>query len=208
MLSFQVNPPPIELTKLFPEIFFGTPGDKEIRELNRWLRANRDKFVRLFHGTKKKYPIIEQGLLPCGRSRRNSLQSASGFVCLSVFPRTAEDFGRLGGNYNDEVVVYAVDTLVANLKPDTDQLRNRRMWGGGHYSHVGNTLADSLVYGSGARVKGKIYPNVLSIWIPPDIPAASPEEAKIGNLRPPMLDPGLKSAPGSAQGGHPSIENT
>ena len=52
--------------------------------------------------------------------------------------------------------VYAVIVKVQDLRPDKDQLFNKRRWDDS--KKIGDTLADSLVYGRGARVKRNIYP--------------------------------------------------
>jgi hypothetical protein len=57
--------------------------------------------------------------LPTSAKRRNSYQSTSGYVYLSVWPSLARTFGELGNPY-DDVVVYAVDIKVKELKPDLD----------------------------------------------------------------------------------------
>jgi hypothetical protein len=56
-----------------------------------------------------------------------------------------------------QIQVYSVEVPVRSLLPDLDQLRNRRMWDK-TLIPVGSTLAESLVIGHGARVKGKILP--------------------------------------------------
>jgi hypothetical protein len=62
---------------------------------------------------------MHQGLLPTSAKRRNSYQSTSVYVYLSVWPSLARTFGELGNPY-DDVVVYAVDIKVKELKPDLD----------------------------------------------------------------------------------------
>lgn len=145
--------------KSLPEMYDESP--ESIARLNKWLRSHKDTTVRLYHGTGARRPIMQQGLLPTSVKRRNSYQSTSGYVYLSVWPSLARMFGELGNPY-DEVVVYAVDIKVKELKPDLDQLYNKRATGA--YDYAGNTLADSLIIGHGARVRRKIWPYEITVF--------------------------------------------
>jgi hypothetical protein len=137
-------------------LFHGSPesDDPAIKELDQWLRGNPNAFVRLYHGTAKDHPIMASGLLPTTSNRRNSLQSRSGYVSLSVYESNARTFGELAYP-GKEIEVYAVTMCVRSLTADKDQLFNQRC-------HVGrkvkNSLAHSLVFGHGAQVKGKVDP--------------------------------------------------
>lgn len=148
----------------FRHLFYGQPSAREIREFSSWLRARPNAFVRLYHGTAAVNPIEEQGILPCSTARRNSLQSAAGYVCLSVFPGLAYDFGayaamnRPAAADGARVAVYPVTRTVRALLADLDQLRNRRLFAG---EAVGNSLAESLVHGRGARVRGRVDPGSI-----------------------------------------------
>lgn len=128
--------------------------------LRRFLRDHPNDFVSLYHGTSKQHPIMTQGLLPTSTGRKKSMQSGIGYVYLSVYPGMAFDFGRIAYP-GHEIVVYKVTTIIRRLKADLDQLRNQR-----HFAerNVGNTLAESLIFGSGARIKGKIEPMSLSLF--------------------------------------------
>lgn len=145
--------------KSLPEMYDESP--ESIARLNKWLRSHKDTTVRLYHGTGAGRPIMQQGLLPTSAKRRNSYQSTSGYVYLSVWPSLARMFGELSNPY-DEVVVYAVDIKVKELKPDLDQLYNKRATGA--YDYAGNTLADSLIIGHGARVRRKIWPYEITVF--------------------------------------------
>lgn len=142
------------------EAIYGSRSREEVRRLNAFLRDNPDRFIRLFHGTRVVHPVMEKGLLPTTTNRRNSYQSANGFVCLSVYPGMAYDFGNYaalnggGDAEGNRVAVYAVTVCLRRLLADRDQLNNRRAAG----TQVGNSLAESLIFGSGARVKGGIEP--------------------------------------------------
>ncbi|MEJ8837644.1 GNAT family N-acetyltransferase [Ramlibacter sp. AN1133] len=147
----------------FHHLFFGTPSAQDIAEFARWLRERPDCFVRLYHGTAAKHPVQEQGLLPTSMRRRNSYQSANGYVCASVYPSHAHQFGVMsalnsGGDVSGyRVAVYPVTVTLRRLCADLDQLRNRRMGG----VDCGNSLAESLIFGHGARMRGRVEPYAL-----------------------------------------------
>lgn len=132
-------------------------NQESINEFNQWLKAHKDDYVRLYHGTGARHNIKEEGLLKTSKHRRNSYQSENGYVYLSLYPQNARLFGELGNPY-DNTKVYSVDVKIKELKPDTDQLANKRFYD----KNIGDTLADSLVYGSGARVKRNILPYELN----------------------------------------------
>lgn len=142
------------------DLFYGKPTPERVKELARFLRNDPNRFITLYHGTDANLPIMQKGLLPTSATRRRSLQSSPGYVYLSVFPGSAEDFGRMG-NPGKPIQVYKVEVTVRRLLPDADQLGNKRLWGGDEYNQLGNSLAESLVYGHGARVKGKVDPYQL-----------------------------------------------
>lgn len=140
--------------KEWNDIFFDQPNVKRVKEFSSWLKSDPNRFLTLYHGTDATLPIMRQGLLPTSSSRRRSLQSAAGYVYLSVYPNMAYEFGRLGCPLRP-IVVYAVTVTVRRLLADLDQLSNKAAWAGLAYKP---TLANSLVYGHSARVKGKIDP--------------------------------------------------
>jgi adenylate kinase family enzyme len=136
-----------ELTSLFKDEF-----PEGIDALEDWLENNPTTLVRLYHGTSATAPIEKKGLLPTTMNRRNSYQSQSGYVYLSIFPEMAKTFAQMA--YPAQPVrVYTIEVPVYMLRPDTDQLNNKR-----HYSDYDgpDNLAASLIIGHGARVKGKI----------------------------------------------------
>ena len=132
----------------------GVPNAQKLADLKAWLTLHTDKYknesVVLFHSTGARIPVLEQGLKPTTVTRRRSFQSQSGFCYLAVTPERAHAFGRLGNQNNARV--YAVRILVKNLKADLDQLGNHRSVG----TEIGNSLAESILWGGGARVKGAI----------------------------------------------------
>lgn len=131
--------------------------EKDVRRFNQWLRTHADDYVRLYHGTASKFDIRHEGLKKTTAHRRHSYQSTSGFVYLSIYPSSARTFGEMAYPGQD-VTVYAVDIKIRELRPDTNQLVNRRRFGYGEFDHIGNTLADSLIFGHGARVSRAIRP--------------------------------------------------
>ena len=56
----------------FHHLFYGSPSRAEVADFSRWLRENRNAFVRLYHGTAAANPVLQQGLLPASQRRRNS----------------------------------------------------------------------------------------------------------------------------------------
>lgn len=155
------NPFDFSRDKQFHHLFYRIPEATDVKAFASWLSSHKNSFVRLFHGTSPRNKVMEQGLLPTSVNRRNSLQSAVGFVCLSVYPGAAHDFGSYASaNQSPDldgarVAVYPVVLTVRSLLADRDQLANRRAFAGEDH---GNTLAESLVFGRGARVRGRIEP--------------------------------------------------
>lgn len=141
----------------------GSLAEKLHKGFRQFLFANKDKSIRLYHGTSVKHDVADQGLLPTSRRRRLSLQSGSGYVYLSYDPMRALSFASAGYPTDKTLVIYAVEVPIRDLKPDGDQLRNKRMWSDGH-SAIGNSLADSFIYGGGARVRGTIWPYQVSLY--------------------------------------------
>ena len=142
----------IETNNPLAEVATGEASPEAVLRLARWLRANPDGWVRLYHGTAAHVPVGNQGLLPTSTRRRNSLRSRSGYVSFSIFPGHAEMFALLAFPRRS-VTVYGVDLRVRELRPDLDQLRNQRAWA---ERCVQPTLAHSLAYGHGAQVRGAV----------------------------------------------------
>lgn len=153
------------------ELFFTANPDQEtMKAFRQWLGSNKYQLLTLYHGTDdaSARQILRQGLKPTSASRRRSLSSSSGYVYLSVFPSSAEDFGRMG-NPTRKTVVFGVVVAVKNLKPDLDQINQKRYWSDGRAEFDKEDLAASLVIAHGARVKAKIPVNQL--WIVKGDPA-------------------------------------
>lgn len=142
----------IESHNPLAEVAKGEASPEAVLRLARWLRANPDGWVRLYHGTDARLPIETEGLRPTSVRRRNSLQSRSGYVSFSIYPGHAEMFALIAFPQR-AVTVYGVDLRVRELVPDTDQLRNQRIWA---ERCVRPTLAHSLAYGHGAQVRGVV----------------------------------------------------
>lgn len=142
----------IESHNPLAEVAKGEASPEAVLRLARWLRANPDGWVRLYHGTDARLPIETEGLRPTSVRRRNSLQSRSGYVSFSIYPGHAEMFALIAFPQR-AVTVYGVDLRVRELVPDTDQLRYQRIWA---ERCVQPTLAHSLAYGHGAQVRGAV----------------------------------------------------
>jgi hypothetical protein len=128
---------------------------KDLKEFKQILSRNRgEDYVILYHGTDAENPIMEEGLKRTTKKTKKSLQSQTGFVYLSIFPSMAKKFGEIGYPYAKEIKVYEVFIHFKDLVPDTDQLKNKRLWG--ENNSIGNSLADSFIYGHGARTKKDI----------------------------------------------------
>ena len=146
---------PIDLVNSkWRDLFFtDTPDPKMLKDLGSFLQANKnDPFVtiRLYHGTDADHPIDKDGLKATRASTAKSLQSAHGYVYLSVYPSMAKTFGEMAYP-RKQISVYAVDVPLTKLLPDKDQLKNKRHFAG---IETKGTLLDSLVVGHGARLKG------------------------------------------------------
>jgi hypothetical protein len=152
------------------DVFYGNPSPERIKALASFLRSDPNRFITLYHGTASDLPVMEEGLLPTSPSRAKSYQSSPGYVYLSVYPGNAKNFGELAYP-GEDITVYAVNVTARRLLPDTDQLANQRSVG----KEVGNSLAESLAIGHGARVKGAVGPMQLykaaakKLRLPPDI---------------------------------------
>jgi hypothetical protein len=134
----------------------GVPTAEKARAMTAWVKAHADRYrnelVVLYHGTDPSLPIETQGLKPTSATRRRSYQSANGYVYLANTPERAANFGALGNG--GRCVVYEIVARVRHLLPDRDQLDNQRSIG----VVVGNSIGESIVYGGGVRVRGRIAP--------------------------------------------------
>lgn len=132
---------------------------ENIKIFNKWLKEHKEDYVRLYHGTSSanRKSILEKGILKTTTQRRKSYQSAPGYVYLSRWPSSARMFGEMNNSSGTDV--YAVDIKIGRLKVDLDQLNNKRAYG----IESGNTLAESLLIGNGARCPLPIKPYELSL---------------------------------------------
>lgn len=132
----------------------GLPSKEKAADMAEWLKKHGSRFdltyTVLYHATSRDVPVLTEGLLPTGGGRRNFQQSRNGYVCLASTPEQAKGFGDMGTN--SDSVVYEVLVPVFKLAPDADQLNALRDAG----TEVGRGLAESIVYGGGARVRGAI----------------------------------------------------
>ena len=134
----------------------GTPSKEKVNVIKEFIDKNKDKYnptyIKFYHGTDPSIDIEKEGLLPTTKSRRRSFQSTSGYVYLANTPERAKVFGEMGNQ--GKSVVYEVIVPGHGLLADKDQLNNQRAAG----VNVGNSVAESIVYGGGVRIKGKIEP--------------------------------------------------
>lgn len=142
----------------FKDIIYAEPTEKNIDILNKFLRANKRKIIVMYHGTSPEHDILNNGLFTTKERTKRSRQSQPGFVYLSIYPDMAKTFGNLGYGISN-AVVYEVRVPIEFLKPDLDQIHNVRQFGG---INCGSTLADSILYGHGARVKGNLPPYMIT----------------------------------------------
>lgn len=148
---------------LFHKWIYGNPqayDKKRIAAFNSWLKAHEEEECELYHGTDAKLPILQQGLIKTTARTKKSYQSQTGYVYLSIYPETAKLFGEIAYP-GSRISVYAVVLKIKELLPDPDQLKNKKYWCG--LSYLGNTLAESLCAGSGARVKRNVFPYELKL---------------------------------------------
>lgn len=150
--SKRTNQPVLDLP--FEE---GVPSAEKVAAIRKWHLAHKDKYanelVKFYHGTDPALPIEDQGLKATSATRRRSFQSRSGFVYLANTPERAKMFGLLGNQ--GRCVVYEVVVPVHKLVADLDQLSNLKAAG---YPQLGNSVAESIVYGGGVRIKGSLEP--------------------------------------------------
>jgi hypothetical protein len=139
-----------------------TPEEK--REFHLWLFRNKRNYLKLYHGTSTEHDIMSQGLKPTSSRTAKSLQSGHGNVYLTYDPQRAVGFARMAYPGKAPYVVYSVIVPISKCKVDADQLRNKRQWGAeDRAKDIGDTLADSLLYGGGVCYKGKIDRSQVTI---------------------------------------------
>ena len=136
-----------------------------ITELNKYIKSNQNiylpKYTIFFHSTgfNLKSIILEEGLLPTSEKRRRSYQSTPGYVYLAWNRESAEMFGSLGNG--SKIITFAVLVKTTDMGIDTDQLRNKKS--ANPQLDIKQTLGDSIIFGNGIRVKGKIFPYGLVV---------------------------------------------
>lgn len=137
------------------------PNGKGLKALKKLLAAHSNGMAEFFHGTHPSFDILGQGLLKTTARSKKSMQSTPGFVYLATNPSAARTFGNLANGIND-AAVYRIVVPLAHVKADLDQLSNKRHYGNFYDAPIGNSLADSLVFGGGGRVKGNIPPYMIT----------------------------------------------
>lgn len=136
---------------------------KELQRLHRFLLDRKEDMCVLYHGTDASIPVMTEGLKPTSARTRKSLQSQSGFVYLSIYPRHARDFASMAYP-GREVKVYAVTIAIKELKADRDQLCNQRRYAQREIPK--DNLTFSLAYGHGARVGRRVWPYEIEEFTP------------------------------------------
>ena len=137
---------------------------KYLTDVNKYIKSNKNiympKYMIFFHSTAShlKDKILEEGLLPTSNTRRRSYQSTNGYVYLASNKNKAVDFCNLGNGLN--ICTFAVLVKTTDILMDLDQLRNKKASANqyGYGEDIKETLADSIWYGGGVRVKGMIQP--------------------------------------------------
>lgn len=140
--------------------FIFEQSSESVKKLNKLLSKNKDKQLKLFHGTHPDIQILEEGLLKTTLKTKKSYQSETGYVYLSIYPESAKLFGDLAYGIQNSTV-YEINVPILYCKPDLDQLRNVNLESPNVY---GKTLGDSIIYGNGVRVKGNIPPYMIKIF--------------------------------------------
>ncbi|MBB3841107.1 hypothetical protein FHS57_005128 [Runella defluvii] len=136
--------------------FFEKPSPESVKALNRFLKANPNQLVVMYHGTWANHPIMSQGLKTTKANTRRGY-STVGFVYLTPYPKYAESFAQMA--YPSEpITLYKVVVPARFLKPDNDQIYFKKSAG----IQIGDTLGDSLVFAKTARIKGDIPPYMIS----------------------------------------------
>lgn len=136
-----------------------------LRQVNNFIKKNQNiympKYMIFFHSTARilKDKILSEGLLPTSNKRRRSYQSTNGYVCLAANREKAETFGKMANGY--DTCTFAVLVKTTDIRMDMDQLRNKKSAQWGYEEEIKETLADSIWYGGGVRVKGMIQPYQL-----------------------------------------------
>lgn len=160
------NPLDFGTDPLLKEFLYERHRPNNVKLLNRLLRENLNKTMVLYHATSAKHNILEEGLRRTTGKTKRSMQSQPGFVYLSIYENHAMQFGKMGyAGQPEGVNVYRVLVPVQHIKPDLDQLYNVRLWSDGdtEREQVGTSLAESIIYGSGIRVKGDIPPYMIKL---------------------------------------------
>lgn len=136
-------------------------NDKQsVKLMNQFLRKNKLKKIKLYHGTSSNHNILEDGILTTKTKTKRSLQSETGYVYLSIYPDASKTFGKIAYPY-DDISVYEVIVPIKHLKADKDQLRNVRQWKDGENIPMFDDLGESACFGHGFRIKGDIPPYMI-----------------------------------------------
>lgn len=134
---------------------YDLPLKENVKNIIKWLKdykqnsTGTNHYVIMYHATGKDTPITEKGLLAGQNNRKNFRTSESGYIYLSPNPNYAKGYGDIAFAGNS--VVYEIIVPVKKLLPD-----KRHFFYARPDEITGSNLADSLIYGGTARVKGNI----------------------------------------------------
>ena len=129
------------------------PDANDVAVLQHWLKEHKNDSIVLYHGTDASLPISEEGLKKTSARTKRSLQSGTGNVYLTPYPTFAKAFGQFAyPEKEDSIAVYDVAVKISDLRPDKDQLKNKRMEG----IDLGDSLAASLLVGHSVTVKHNV----------------------------------------------------
>ena len=129
------------------------PDANDVAVLQHWLKEHKNDSIVLYHGTDASLPISEEGLKKTSVRTKRSLQSGTGNVYLTPYPTFAKAFGQFAyPDKEDSIAVYDVAVKISDLRPDKDQLKNKRMEG----IDLGDNLAASLLVGHSVTVKHNV----------------------------------------------------
>ena len=129
------------------------PDANDVAVLQHWLKEHKNDSIVLYHGTDASLPISQEGLKKTSVRTKRSLQSGTGNVYLTPYPTFAKAFGQFAyPDKENSIAVYDVAVKISDLRPDKDQLKNKRMEG----INLGDSLAASLLVGHSVTVKHNV----------------------------------------------------
>lgn len=170
--------------RIYSAPFFEGPGSNQrvswcksvLSELSLMSNPMNPRLIRMYHGTSINLDLTSSGICPTSASNKKSLQVESGYVYLAATPARALKQGQMANG--GQAKVYEVLVDIKDLLADKDQLSNLAATG----AAVKNTLAHSLTYAGGARVKGVIAPWAVVELSPQEVEALDERHRRMANL--------------------------